>query len=1098
VPDDERDSVLVPAAQANGVTRRTVLKIGAAGAAGTIAAEVIGIDPVSALLTLPNPPNTSLDVELWRRDDMMALRFGFVNVRLDTTVNPAVLRIKNVNKAVRAIVTFRPQAVGEQVFPIPPDPPAPVPYGGVSVSLANESRLAFDLPANLFPMPFTTAQLLDWTAWVPRLTPVVEPPNGVFPKLVQPDPHDTAIEVPWRLFLSPTHDGRWVHQASPVAHDGRVELWHTRLGVDDGQGNVVEPPVAVPAVQAVWTTKMKGKYPNLTAPANPFPMSLTDTDRVQLVRLMSDWNSQAGGPQGSFTPAPARADFFALSSLGAFLDGGGSWDSPLPLESWRHRGTQGREHYVRVVYKGMLHPLGIPASLIKITERMFVQQGGSWEATLYQREFIVVRNPVKHYDSPDTPNPFQPDGGRAFPFRTVRLTTTTTPNIDTDISLPAREYLALAPPNDKQAFWVNIGGTPFRFDVVGTDWEGRDVSFQMAMVFVYGTSPQSVAFDPVLSSALAVQYDAAPVDRRTVPMGGQKVALAETTVPGDTTAQLTSFEFGIQLPAGTPTPQQLFGADQAAFFPLLKSAAARLPGLDQLQGALPVPPDAIIKLGENFIKNGFPDIGVDQLNHLANPAEVFAEVDKIAMGNTLPGIDLPKDLAGGVAIPNLGVAAFSRQLGPVGDAVDSLRQLPGSYSQIQDLVNNPSKFDPLKYFDALKAKILGAISLGEILQLVGFNPNDVQQDANKVKDALDKLPKFPAEVIYPNGDKTQIPEAVRVTLQLKPKVQSSPGNFFQVIDEDDKKTSMLLKAVIYTPIKDPAGTTYDVLGEINNFKMNLFGDGDLNFFILVFDKARFTAKSKSKPAVDIQISDVQFGKCLKFVEQLQKFFESLGQQYGIEVTREGVRAKFDLAIPQLAVGVFTMMNISFGFDFRLPFDTGKARLKGYFCTREHPFLLTVSCFGGGGYFGVALGLDGVELIEASLNAAANLALDIGVASGELHVMAGIYFKLEKKTINNVLTDTIELTGFVQAGGSLHVLGIVHISIEIYVGLTFVTPPQKAYGKASVKLKVEILFFSFTISAEVKIQIGSSDQDPPFTDFVPNQLTWDTYCDAFAT
>ena len=43
---------------------------------------------------------------------------------------------------------------------------------------------------------------------------------------------ETAIEAPFRLQVSPTSEGHWVHAAHPVPADdapGHVELWHTRL-----------------------------------------------------------------------------------------------------------------------------------------------------------------------------------------------------------------------------------------------------------------------------------------------------------------------------------------------------------------------------------------------------------------------------------------------------------------------------------------------------------------------------------------------------------------------------------------------------------------------------------------------------------------------------------------------------------------------------------------------------------------------------------------------------------------------------------------------------------------------------------------------------
>ena len=57
----------------------------------------------------------------------------------------------------------------------------------------------------------------------PRAAPV--------PKLRAPEAWETSLEIPWWLLLSPNEKSAWAHEAEPVDHDGRVELWHTRLGV---------------------------------------------------------------------------------------------------------------------------------------------------------------------------------------------------------------------------------------------------------------------------------------------------------------------------------------------------------------------------------------------------------------------------------------------------------------------------------------------------------------------------------------------------------------------------------------------------------------------------------------------------------------------------------------------------------------------------------------------------------------------------------------------------------------------------------------------------------------------------------------------------
>src|SRR5204863_6701390 len=83
----------------------------------------------------------------------------------------------------------------------------------------------------------------------------------------------------------------------------------------------------------------------------------------------------------------------------------------LDLSEWVHVATQGRDHYVRIVYEGELWPFRHRAALIKVTERKFMQpKDGSniIGAYLMQRMFIVVREPLKRFTN------------RGSPFRQVR------------------------------------------------------------------------------------------------------------------------------------------------------------------------------------------------------------------------------------------------------------------------------------------------------------------------------------------------------------------------------------------------------------------------------------------------------------------------------------------------------------------------------------------------------------------------------------------------------------------------------------------------------------------------------------------------------
>ncbi len=105
-----------------------------------------------------------------------------------------------------------------------------------------------------------------------------------------------------------------------------------------------------------------------------------------------------------------------------------------------HIATQGRDHYVRIVYEGELLPFRNRAALVKVTERKFKEQNGLVVAHLFQRMFIVVREPEKRFAVTD----------RGMPFKTVRLTTLVTP----DIAKPA--YVAPG----VRSFWVDVMTSP--------------------------------------------------------------------------------------------------------------------------------------------------------------------------------------------------------------------------------------------------------------------------------------------------------------------------------------------------------------------------------------------------------------------------------------------------------------------------------------------------------------------------------------------------------------------------------------------------------------------------------------------------------------
>ena len=78
-------------------------------------------------------------------------------------------------------------------------------------------------------------------------------------------------------------------------------------------------------------------------------------------------------------------------------------------------------------------------------------------------------------------------------------------------------------------------------------------------------------------------------------------------------------------------------------------------------------------------------------------------------------------------------------------------------------------------------------------------------------------------------------------------------------------------------------------------------------------------------------------------------------------------------------------------------------------------------------------------------------------------MAGIYFKLERVDPGNELAPT--LSGYLRMGGYLSVLGLIKVSLEFVLSFTYDGVKDKAYGRATLTVKVEIVFFSISVEVD---------------------------------
>jgi hypothetical protein len=1059
----ESDQPTLPSRSANGeISRRKALELIGGTSAAAVIVPRLGLadaafgardmsrqpaELLAARSITPAAGSPSLVFQAIRVQDMINLEFRFYNAHKIVTNGQTFVAPIDASQPAFMVVVFPSQHLGEESVEFMsgmttwPDPPA------LRGALAGPSWLAFQVPAHP-PIPFTLDGLLGWTPFRPQLVSAATRPNGT---PAMPDSMHSALEVPWGLWLTPPANGTWHHSSSPVTANGLTELWHTRLGLRGA-----EPPAVTPPVKAFWTAGFGGKT---GPPSDPWFMSLTPEDRDNIVSLTCSVVSGGG---------PASADLLALSALGASINLGAKWSPPansgISLIEWVHRTSIGRDSYVRTVNLGYLFPFGHRAVKITITDREFqVDTSGATVAYLVTKVYIVVTEPVISFAG----DPHEPFGGRGNPIRTIKVKTLTTAPIDfvpaQDPEIEVGDLTGTNP--DPLILWVRSGNEDVPFAFVATDVENRTVDFTASVIWLDESLATSAEINEIISF-----YDAAPTPRNTPSFGGTLFAFAAPgSKPGSTAQHVDGY-----------TLTAKFSANGAAnFYPLLNRATVHLPGAEQLTGtgATPLPAPSV-SFFEPYLTSGFSaavgsENGRADVPATTSPTEIFLQVEQNA-----PGLGFPVDLIGGIAGPNFDVTGLSRSLGPVGGSLENL------------LLGN---FIPNQYFSVLSGgigKLLGAIPVNEIIEPVfavsaaGNGP----AGPTDMPTAFSQAPQLSYSFVYPNNDASMPPTALDAKLTWNPLVTGrNTEGFF--VPNSGGTTNFLVTAEIFAPISNPAGTTYTIHGELTHFELVVFGTSfpaiGITFSSLIFD-SRTGAKTSLQPTID----SVSFMGPLSFIAAMGNLLSSLGSP-SVDVTAAGIDASYTLALPSFGVGIFSLSNLSLSAGVNIPLDGTPVRMRFNLSTQDNPFQLTIYVFGGGGFFSLAIGADGIEEIQVQLEFGAAVSINLGVASGGVSIMAGIYYSYVHQSTPP--TDQVMLTGFVRADGNLSVLGMITLSMEFYLGLTYLSPGE-CFGEATVTVSVKVLFFSASVSATMQKTFGGGS-DPDFRDAI-SQPDWASYCEAF--
>lgn len=991
--------------------------------------------------------------------------------------------------------------------------------------LSGPSRLVFKLPDDpSYTIPYTIEGLLNWQDFTLVVTPVaalaLSPSQQAIDQAGStraPQPTETAIEFPYRLIISPNNLVQWAHAKQPITHDGITELWHTRLlkPINEQElTNLKELSAKNKApFRAVWSPDFEFKERDFSDILNdtppkpksgmgvehPFRMSMNAYDRFSIVLNTTAFsNYVTENSIFPYKPEPFYAEQFILSPLGAYMRSRGNWelpyylqrpkkekpffieelksnkkiapllqksitnfikiqehhiddnsipiiikagerakDSTTSLSEWVHRASLGRDHYVRIVYEGFLYPFGHRAALIKVTERKIgpISNNNTNKklyAYLEQRMFIVVREPVKDYTKLDghINTGLNTDFVRHFPFKNIKLTTLVTPDISNDASVKIGDFC-----KGDFAIWIqNTKNEDIKFNAIAQDYNNQYIDFAATLIFVAADKVEAT------KSKVVATYGKEKQSRKVCIINGQKINF----VPAETNSQ--------QQNTNLETLELQFHAcefinnkpNYKGFAPILHTAKVNLASLESVIGQRK---QVTIKFNDDYLLNG-----------LTNAGKVFAGLVKYEGDTKTDGsaANLPKLLpqiepatfaakqAGGVATPNFDVSCLSQTQGTAG-------------GKIQDAAAN--NFSPADFFNGLDTKLFGTIDLKDIV-LAGISTQ--------------------APIITRNA-------GGEIKLVWQPKLQGNQNFVLLKFNVTPDVTTLLIQTTINRATANNQANN-EVTGSLQNFQLVFIGAIEINF-----KQFKFVAKNGQKPDFDVQLTDetpLQFIDDLAFVEDLRKIIPKglFGKGASLDLSPTGIRAGFSFAVPPVAIGVFALKDVTLAAYLSLPFTTGKPTFDFAVSERHKPFAVLVAFFGGGGFFHVQLDTNGLQLLEASIEFGAAISINLGVASGGVYVMAGIYYAYKNKKSS--------LTGYFRCGGEVSVLGIVSISIEFYISFTY-TEEGKCSGKASLTISIEILFFSFSKTLTVERGFGGQSGDPVFKQVMPTHNYWESYALAFA-
>jgi hypothetical protein len=412
-----------------------------------------------------------------------------------------------------------------------------------------------------------------------------------------------------------------------------------------------------------------------------------------------------------------------------------------------------------------------------------------------------------------------------------------------------------------------------------------------------------------------------------------------------------------------------------------------------------------------------------------NDAEVWGEFVRRNAQQKWEAWGLPvpfdRERGGGIALPDLRVVGLSRLIGPLSDCENDLRRVFGDPTS-----GKLPSFDPAKFFDDMV--LFGAVSLKDLIGTVPLLTN------------LDRVPGLTITPLEP-------PPSVRIAFAWQTPLKDGRGLF-----EPKKDSNLTLKVALE---QRPAASHTRAEVSLTSFTLKFLGLVNIDF-----DEVTVVSDSTEGFRVVPKLGPVNLDGPLAFFQSLASGLKGLGGLVPhLAISGSAVNAGFELSLPSIP-GPLTIANIAVSTSVTLSLQGDPLRVRVAFASRKQPFTVAVALLGGRGFIAIELEAKGrlVSRVEIMLEFGGIFRFDVFVARGEIHAVGGIYADFSGAAAT--------LAAYLRIGGHVEVLGLLSISLEAVLSLSYIKPAEgqpRLSGSVGVTVDIEFFFFSVKASFEVR-------------------------------